>query len=83
MNKAQNGKYDNVANRFWENAEFMISKRNISWKELAGALGIDPRTLSSKKASKTNISLGSAAEIADAIGTSVDRLIYGRPEESY
>ncbi len=80
MNKPQHGKYDQTANLFWENVEFVMSKRNISWKDLAAQLGIDPRTLASKKATRTNISLGSAAEIADAIGTSVDRLIYGRPE---
>lgn len=80
MNRPQNGKYDKFAIVFWDNVEFMMAKRNISVKDLAGKIGIDPRTLSSKKATRSNPSLGSAAEIADAIGTSVDRLLYGRPE---
>lgn len=80
MNKCQNGKYDRFAENFWSNVEFLMAERNISVKDLAGKLGVDPRTISSKKAMRSNPSLGSAAEIADAIGTSVDRLIYGRPE---
>lgn len=52
----------------------------MTWRELAGKLDIDPRTLSSKKSSNSNVSIGSAKEMAEALGTSVDRLIYGTPE---
>lgn len=43
-------------------------------------MGITPKTLSSKKSANCNVSVGSAKEMAEAIGTSVDRLLYGHGE---
>jgi transcriptional regulator with XRE-family HTH domain len=80
MNTPKNGKYDKLASNFWSNVDFILKERGMTWRELAGKLGVDPRTLSSKKAGNSNVSIGSAKDIAEAIGTSVDRLVYGRPE---
>ena len=81
MNTSKNGKYDKLADTFWANVGFVLKERNMTWRELASRLGVDPRTLSSRKAGRSNVSIGSAKEIAEAIGTSVDRLIYGRPDD--
>lgn len=80
MNTPKNGKYDRLATNFWDNIDFVLKERGMTWRELAGKLDIDPRTLSSKKSSNSNVSIGSAKEMAEALGTSVDRLIYGTPE---
>lgn len=80
MNTQKNGKYDKLATNFWHNVDFVLKERGMTWRELAGKLGIDPRTLSSKKSSNSNVSIGSAKEMAEALGTSIDRLIYGTLE---
>ena len=80
MNTPKNGKYDKLATNFWHNVDFVLKERGMTWRELASRLDIDPRTLSSKKSSNSNVSIGSAKEMAEALGTSVDRLIYGTPE---
>ncbi len=81
MNKPKNGKYNDIANRFWDNVSYVMKEKDMAWKDLAAILNIDPRTLASKKQQKNNVTLGAAKEIADAIGTSVDRLIYGNTEK--
>ncbi len=73
-------KYDRITENFWSNADYMLKEKGMTWRELADKLSLDPRTLSSKKSVKCNISMCSAMEMAEAIGTSVERLIYGRPE---
>ena len=57
-----------------------MKERGMIRRELAGKLDIAPRTLSSKKSCNSNVSIGSAKEMAEVLGTSVDRLIYGTPE---
>lgn len=80
MNTPKNGKYDELASIFRGNVDYVLKERNMTWRELANKLGIDPRTLSSKKTSNRNVSIGSAKEMAEAIGTSVNRHLYGRAE---
>ena len=65
MNTPKNGKYDRLATNFWNNIDFVLKERGMT---------------SSKKSSNSNVSIGSAKEMAEALGTSVDRLIYGTPE---
>lgn len=80
MNKSQNGKYDQTANTFWNNVDYVLKERGMTWKGLAEKMEITPKTLSSKKSANCNVSVGSAKEMAEAIGTSVDRLLYGHAE---
>ena len=75
-----NDKYPRRADIFWHNLETIMKIRKISWKELADNLGANPHTLASKKCAKANVSIETAAEIAEAVGTSVDRLLFGNPE---
>ena len=79
MNRPTNGKYDKVTEAFWGNVDVVLKERNMTWRDLASRLGVDPRTLSSKKSFRSNVSIGSAKEMAEALGTSVDCLIYGNP----
>ena len=79
MNKPTNGKYDCVSEKFWSNVESVMKERGMSWAELALKLSIDRRTLASKKSSRSNVSIGSAKEMAEAMGTSIERLVYGDP----
>ena len=77
MNKPTNGKFDKVTETYWNNVDAVLKERGMAWKELATKLGVDPRTISSKKASRSNVSIGSATEMEEALGTSIDRLVYG------
>lgn len=79
MNKPTNGRYDKTTTCFWDNDDSVLRERGMTWRELAGKLNIDPRTLASKKSTKINVSIGSAKEMAEAICTSLDRLVYGNP----
>ena len=72
MNKPTNGKFDKVTETYWNNVDAVLKERGMAWKEL-----VDPRTISSKKSSRSNVSIGSAKEMAEALGTSIDRLVYG------
>lgn len=54
--------------------------RGVTWRDLADRLNLDPRTLASKKSTRSNVSIGSAKEMAKAMGTSLDRLVYGNPD---
>ncbi len=80
MNKPKNGKYDILAENFWNNVTTVMKERGVTWNELAEKLGVSPKTLFSRRSAKSNVSIGSAVEIAEAIGTDVDRLIYGVPK---
>lgn len=83
MNKNQNGKYRLDAETFWNNVDVVRRERQMSWKELSQRVGLTQKSLSTKKITKCNPSLGSAREFADALGTSIDRLVYaGRMEEN-
>ena len=77
MNKPTNGKFDKVTETYWNNVDAVLKERGMAWEELATKLGVDPRTISSKKSSRSNVSIGSAKEMAEALGTSIDRLVYG------
>lgn len=77
MNRPTNGKFDKVTETYWNNVDAVLKERGMSWKELATKLGLDPRTIASKKSSRSNVSIGSAKEMAEALGTSIDRLVYG------
>lgn len=78
MNRSTNGKYDKVTEIFWGNVDAVLKERGMSWRDLAHKLNLDPRTLSSKKSARSNVSIGSAKEMAEAMGTSIERLVYGR-----
>lgn len=80
MNKPTNGRYDKTTTCFWDNVDSVLRERGMTWCELADKLNIDPRTLASKKSTKSNVSIGSAKEMAEAIGISLDRLVYGNPK---
>ena len=80
MNKPTNGKYDKITSVFWDNVDSVLKERGMTWRDLAGRLNIDPRTLASKNSTKSNVSIGSAKEMAEAMGTSLDRLVYGNPD---
>ena len=80
MNTPRNGKYDKVVDNFWNNVDLVLKERGMASMELAKKLGISPKTLSSKKASRCNVSIASAKEMAEAMGTSIERLVYGDPK---
>lgn len=79
MNKPTNGKYDKATDVFWRNVDAVLMERGMTVRELARRLGVDPHTISWKKSMRINVSIGSAKEMAEAMGTSLDRLVYGNP----
>ena len=79
MNRPTNGRYDKTTTVFWDNVDHVLRERGMTWHDLAKKLDLDPRTLASKKSTKSNVSIGSAKEMAEAMGTSIDRLVYGNP----
>ena len=52
-----------------------VLREGMTWHELDRKLDLDPRTLASKKSTRSNVSIGSAKEMAEAMGTSIDRLV--------
>lgn len=80
MNKPTNGRYDKIAVVFWDNVDSVLRERGMTWRDLADRLNLNPRTLASKKSTRSNVSIGSAKEMAEAMGTSLDRLVYGNPD---
>ena len=79
MNRPTNGRYDKTTTAFWDNVDYVLRERGMTWHDLARKLELDPRTLASKKSTRSNVSIGSAKEMAEAMGTSIDRLVYGNP----
>ncbi len=77
--KASKDKYDKVASNFWTNVSYLMKKKGMTWASLAERIGTEKSTLTTRKSLNTNVSLGSARDIAEALGVSVDRLIYGYP----
>lgn len=75
--KPSKDKYDKVASSFWTNVTYLMKKKGMTWATLAGEIGTEKSILTTRKSLNTNVSLGSARDIAEALGVSVDRLIYG------
>ena len=53
MNKLINRRYDKTTTCFWDNVDSVLRERGMTWRELADKLNIDPRTLASKKSTKS------------------------------
>lgn len=72
-------KYNMVAETFWANVTSIMKEKHMTWAELAGLIGTDKSTLTTRKCYNNCVSIGSAKDIAEALGVGIDRLIYSTP----
>lgn len=77
-----NEKYNLVAETFWANVSFIMKQKNMTWAELASLMGTEKSTLTTRKCYNSCVSIGSAKDIAEALGVGIDRLIYSSPGKS-
>lgn len=77
--RKQNDKYNKVAAIFWANVFSLMKEKHITWDQLAELIETNTSSLKSRKCHNSCVSIGSAKDIAEALGVGIDRLICSTP----